>query len=861
MIRENCPGAGKAAVIGAMVAAVVAGAALWPADGKPNENGESASPAAARDHGRGHCGRDVTVADPRAKLPLAFVENQGQWDTDARFLATCGAVRAAFFTQGLTLTREQRDGDRRHGVAVRLTFENAAPRAAVTGVHPLPGRFNFYLGDDSRRWRTGVIGYRQVQYQGLYQGLGIRFRDRGRHLEYDVELDPGADLEQVVIRCEGIQGLDLEGDGTLVMHTAAGSIRQKPPATWHVLPDGGRQAVRCRYRMLDASRYGFAVAEREPALAMVIDPGLEWSTYVGGAGYDYATDVAVDAAGSTTVCGYTESSDFPTVAGSYDLTFNGRMDAFVARLDATGSKLVFSTFLGGSSADFAAALALTGTGEVVVSGFTQSRNFPTTGGAYSTSSPGNGDAFVVRLNGTGSALKFSTFLGGSRYDQPFDLALGAGDDVIVVGLTQSSDFPTTVGAFDRSFNGADDGFIARLDASGSKLVFSTFLGGSGKEPATAVAVDTSGAVTVAGEAWGVNNTSDFPTTSGSYDPSYNGGSSDTYVVRVDSTGSTLVYSTFLGGAGGDPVRDLRLHPNGAVTLAGQTYSSDFPTTKGAYDTTYGGNGDVYVARLNGSGTRLEYGTFLGGSDFDEGTAVAVDASGAVTVAGWTKSSDYPTTPGAGQATNQGLGDCLVTRLNPAGDKLIYSTYHGGTRYEIPNSLALDHTNAATIAGELWSLDFPTTPGAYDTGYNSWGDAFVSRLDLLPKGVSRYGRSTPSCKGPIALGVNRLPVAGAFDFVVTCINAPPNSIGVLALGFVPSVPGVPIANILVHVNPTLPYLPLYALSDGNGSATVNIPIPAGTRGVKAYCQMIWANTASCPGSGILSASNALEIEVQ
>ena len=806
-------------------------------------------------------GSKAPAADLLSRLPLAFVENRGQWDADVRFMARRGTLCAFLSGRGLTLVRQGRQGDRLHGVAVRLTFEGASAHTAVTGVDPLPGVRNYFVGDDASRWKTGVRGYGQVRYRGLYSGVDIRFRDQDGDLEYDVELAPWADAGRVIVACEGILGLGLEDDGTLVMQTAAGAIRQKPPTTWQVLPSGDRRAVDCRYRILDRHRYGFAVSGRDRALATVIDPGLVWSTFLGGSDFDYATDVEVDAAGAVTLCGYTESSDFPVQPGSYEQKFQGNVDAFVTRLDAKGSTLVFSTYLGGSSVDFAGAIALVNTGEVVVVGFTQSSRFPTTTGAYARSSGGGGDAFVTRLNATGSALVFSTYLGGSGYDQPYDVTLNAAGKVAVVGLTQSTDFPTTSGVHGPSYNGGGDGFVTLLNAAGSGLDFSTFLGGTGKDEAYAVVLEASGDVILAGQTWGTNNTSNFPTTPGAYDRTYNGGKNDAYVARMDATGKALLFSTLLGGTNSDPVRDIAIAPGGAVTITGQTYSSNFPTTSGAYDTTYGGNGDVYVVRFDGKGSSLEYGSFLGGAAYDEGTALAVESSGAVTVAGWTESSDFPTTPGAYQTAYLAAGDGFVTRLKPVGDAVIYSTYIGGAKWDAIRALALDGDGAAILAGEVWSSDYPTTPGAHDTVYNTWGDAFATRLDMLPKGVTAYGRSTPSCQGPIALGVTRMPVAGAADFAVTCTSAPPDSAGVLAVGFLPSVQGIPFHNIVLHINPFAPFIPLQILSNNRGASTTNIPIPAGITGIKAYCQVVWSNTRTCPGSGLLSASNALELTIQ
>jgi len=818
--------------------------------------------------GTGECDRDPDKTEAGAagilsRLPLAFVENRGQWDEDVLFMARRSNTCAAFSSRSVFLTRERRDRNRLRGVTVRLTFEDSSDRTRLVGVDPLPGVSNFFIGNDRSRWKIDVPGYRQVHYQGLYDGVAIRFREQDGKLEYDVELAPGADPGRVVIACEGSRSLTLDDSGTLLIHTAVGTLRQRPPTTWQVLSSGKRKPILCRYRILSKHRYGFTVPAHEPALALVIDPGLEWSTYLGGSRYEFATDVAVDANSVVTLCGQTQSSNFPIRTGSYDTRLSGNADAFVTRLNAAGSALLFSTYLGGSGIEYARAIAVSTTGEIVVAGHTDSSNFPTTSGAYSRNIQGSEDVFVTRLNASGSALLFSTYLGGTSIDQAFDVALDSTGGAAVVGMTKSSNFPTTAGAYDRSFNGGEDAFVARLNSTGSQLVSSTFLGGTGKDSAISLALDATGTMVVAGQAGGINNntTSDFPTTPGAYDTTYNGGSTDTYVARINAAGSTLMYSTFLGGPKWDPARGVSLAPGGEATVVGQTYSSSFPTTPGAFDTTYGGEGDVFVARLNSTGSSLQYGTFIGGTDYDNGTALALDSSGAMTVAGWTRSLDFPTTPGAFQTTGHANGNGFVTRLMPAGATAAYSTYFGGTSWDAAYGVALDITNGATLAGETWSSGFPTTPGAVDTSYNTNGDVFVTRLDVLPTGVTRFGASTPSSLGPVALGVTRMPTAGSASFAVTCINAPPNTAGILAVGTVPSLNGIPLANIKVHINPYVPFIPFFAASNGKGASTVNLAIPAGIRGVKVYCQIAWSNTLTHPGSGILSASNALELTIQ
>jgi len=790
------------------------------------------------------------------------VENQGQWGREISFVTHQAGLTAFFTGRGLTLVREQREGDRLRGVAVRLTFEAASNRTVVEGVDPLPGIRNYFIGNDPGRWKTGVRGFRQVLYRGVQDGVDVRFRDGDGRIEYDVEVAPGADLEGLIVACEGIEGLEVDDDGTLVMHTDRGPIRQKPPTTWQVLASGERRPVACGYRILDAHRYGFEVPGRDRTLAMVIDPGLVWCTFLGGRRYDFATDVKVDATGAVTVCGTTSSSDFPTQAGSYDTRLSGNSDVFVTRLDATGSRLLFSTFLGGRGDEAAERMVLAGNGDVLLTGNTDSSDYPTTPGAHNTTYNGGGDAFVTRLNTSGNALQFSTYLGGSAYDHGYDLALDVTGQVVVAGLTYSSNYPTTTGVYDTTYNGGGDSFVTLLNVGGSQPVFSTFLGGTDREAALTVGVDNAGIVTLAGQAWGTNNKSSFPTTAGAYAGTYGGGKSDAYVARLNNTGTTLIYSTFLGGVNSDPMRELHLVPGGAVVLVGQTYSPAFPTTPGAFDTTYNGNGDAFVVRLNNSGSSLVYGTFIGGANKDEGTSIALDSSGAMTVGGWTEATDFPTTPGAFQrsllSTN---GDGFLIRLDPAGKTAWYSTYIGGKSWDTVRALALDPWNDATLVGEVWSSDYPVTSTAYDKIYNNSGDAHISRLDLLPTGVQRYGLSTPACNGPVVAGVTRMPRAGDAQFAFTCINASPNTAGILAVGFASSVRGIPIANVRAYLNPAVPFLAFLAVSDATGASTVRVPIPAGTKGVRVYCQFFMSTTVACPGSGPLSASNALDMIIQ
>ena len=401
---------------------------------------------------------------------------------------------------------------------------------------------------------------------------------------------------------------------------------------------------------------------------------LIYSTFLGGSSRDRAAAIAMDSAGRATVVGTTGSIDFPTTTGAFDTSFNGGGpygDAFVARLSADGRSLVYSTYLGGSEREGAGAIAVDGTGRATVTGYTGPATFPPRPGLWIVATTAANDAFVVRLNATGSALDYATFLGGSDFDFGNAVALDTAGRAVVTGETTSSDFPTTAGAFDRSYNGSGgnnlgDAFVALLSTDGSALVYSTFLGGSSDDTAYALAMDSAGRATVTGE----TASSDFPTTPGAFDTSFNGGTDqgDAFVVRLSAAGNALIYSTFLGGNSWDGAHTIAVDSVGRATVAGQSGSSDFPITAGAFDISFNGAGDAFVARFNAAGTTLVYSSFLGGHNGDTASEIAVDSANRVILVGFTTSNDFPTTPGAfdtsfnGSCSPTSCGDAFVAKL-------------------------------------------------------------------------------------------------------------------------------------------------------------------------------------------------------
>jgi hypothetical protein len=661
------------------------------------------------------------VADTYAKLPLSFVPNVGQTDERVRYYAQ-GQGFSFYFTDKKAMLAFQKG---KHGQALELRFLGANPAARIEARRRAPGTVNYLTAAEHH---TNLPTYERLVYRNLWPGIDMVFRGAGGTLKYEFHLRAGADPSDIRLAYAGAEGLTLGAGGALLVDTPLGALRDSRPQTYQRI-DGRRVRVDSRYALADAS-YGFAVGRYERSQPLVIDPSLAYSTYLGGSSFDRGRGIAVDAFGSAYVTGFTTSANFSTTPGAYDISFNGGdNDAFITKLAPSGSSLLYSTYLGGSSGDVGFGIAVDGSGSAYLTGRTDSANFPTTPGAFDTSFNGLFDAFVTKLSSTGSSLLYSTYLGGSGgFDEGDGIAVDGSGSAYVTGQTISANFPTTPGAFDTSFNGGGtfDAFVTKLSSTGSSLLYSTYLGGSGTDFGQGVAIDTSGSAYVTGGA----ESADFPITPGAFDTSPNG-EIDAFVTKLSSTGSSLLYSTYLGGSGSDLGIGVAVDASGAAYVTGFTTSANFPTTPGAFDTSFnsfnGGDPDAFVTKLSSTGSSLLYSTYLGGSGTDFGQGVAVDASGAAYVTGVTTSTDFPTTVGAFDASYNGGEDAFVTKLNTAGSAPAYSAYLGGSGDDEGHGIAVDSLGAAYVTGLTGSTNFPTTAGAFDASANGAVDAFVTKI--------------------------------------------------------------------------------------------------------------------------------------
>jgi protocatechuate 3,4-dioxygenase beta subunit len=650
----------------------------------------------------------------RARLAQpAFIDNQGQVDERARLYLRSGRQTLWLTNEGVVFdlrrvvsetrapTAEHRPR-RLHSAHERLVFAQeflgASQAAVIERSQPLPGAYNYYLGNDPARWRTGVRAYGEVMYREVWRGVDLRLYGNGRHLEQEFVIRPGGDPGVIRVAYRGIEGLRVAGDGALLIQTAFGELRESPPTIYQEI-DGKRVAVGGRFKLIGPTAYTFEVDPYRPRYALVIDPTLVYATYLGGAADDRPLGMAVDDRGHAYVAGDTASLDFPTQDGLQPPA--GGVDIFVARLNRAGDALQFSTYVGGSGDDTDPAIAIDAAGGAYVVGSTTSPDFPTrSSGVPLQSSPGGGrDAFVVRIDSAG-ALAYSTYLGGTGDEtgigiavDPLCQASAQGCSVYVSGTTESAGFLPASGA-QPSFGGVRDAFIVKLDATGSTRLGSSYLGGSGAEEAGVLVVGADGSVYVTGQTSSTNFPTKNPIQSSLKGPA------DAFITKLSADLSTLIYSTYFGGSGTDGGNQIVVDALGNMFVAGQTNSSDL-TPVNAVQSAPGGGFDGFVLKLNSAGSAVLYLTYLGGPGFDEAFSIALDDAGNAYVTGRT-AGDLPThlaqdtTPQPTIGGGGGTG-AYVAKLSSTGSKLLYLTYLGDATNELGGMVAVDASSSAYVA--------------------------------------------------------------------------------------------------------------------------------------------------------------------
>jgi hypothetical protein len=691
-----------------------------------------------------------------AKMPIRFEANAGQHDASIRFTARRGATGLALRDDGATLVIQQRttakkpgDIEQRANKVVLGFAPDGARKVTPQASNELVTKTNYFLGNDRSKWRRDVPSYATVTYPSVLDGVDLVYHGENGELEYDFVVAPGANVDRVAMNVEGASKVSLTDKGELRIHTYAGDVVQPPPVVYQRDASGAKHTIASSYQLVGERKVGFKVSSYDRAKPLVIDPVIAYATYLGGTGYDEITALAADGAGNTYVAGRTQSIDFPT-ANAFDPTFSvylgcqecSQPDAFVAKLDPTGSQLLYSTFLGGYADDIATGIAIANDGTAYVTGTTSSYDFPLEGAINSFRFA---DGFVTRLNVAGNDIAFSTFLSGNSTDHPTGIAVDA-TGIYVAGWSRSTDLteppsqPRGGAAPQGGASGSEDedAFVLKLTPGGvipAGVLWLKWLGGGGTDRAYGMALDATGRVTIAGDTYSGEG---FPQTATPLKETCDGELGDAFVARLNSAGTTFDYVTCLGGNGGtDSAFGVAVDATGNAYVTGATNANDFPVV--GNPSALAGNDDVFVSKLNPAGTALLYSIVVGGAGNEEGVGIALDSSNSAWITGYTSSENFPTVAPiqptyAGGGGERGQSDAFVSRVNASGSSLIFSTFYGGTTDTDRGTAIFVQGSSVHVAGSTYSTNLPILNARQQTNAGS-EDGFVAKLSVPPLLIS------------------------------------------------------------------------------------------------------------------------------
>jgi hypothetical protein len=683
------------------------------------------------------------VAEKLGQMPMTFEQNLGQTDARVQFTARGKGYQLFLTPTEAMLSLPQ--GKNKRPLALRMQLVGGNPSAVVTGLEKTGTVSNYYLGNDPSKFRTGVPHFAKVKYAQVYPGIDAIYYGNQRMLEYDFVVAPGVDPRVIQMAFKGAQKLSLDSNGDLVIQTKGGELRHHKPTLYQTI-NGARQEVAGSFK-LHGKQVGFAIGEYDRTKELVIDPTLNYSTYLGGYdGDEKGYAITLDGSSNAYLTGEVASTGAPYAFPDGNITgeSSGGKDIFVAKLNSSGTGVSFYTFVGSTGDEWGTGIALDSSGNVFAAGILGTNSFAPGVSGYVTSDPSTTteDAFVLKLNSSGALQKF-TYLGGDGADKANGIAVD-GDNVFVVGQTFSSNFPTA-SPYDSSSNGQADVFVAKLSNDLTTLSYSTYLGGTNNDYGLAIAVKSGLAYVT-----GYTQSSNFPTNS-AFDNTITGSAPiDAFVAKIDPAGggSGLSYSTFLGGNGREEGNGIAVNSSGEAFVTGRTHSAGasvsgytststgFPYTSGVAQTSQAGYGDAFVTRFNSSGNGLVYSTLLGGAEQDIGYSIALDSNGKILITGETDSTDFPTKPGYFQLDQTGT-DAFVSRIDPAGtgsNDLDFSTYFGGGSTDSGRGIAASGSVAYLVgftnsASDQYGGAFKVAPSGsiYQDDVAGGFDSFAAKI--------------------------------------------------------------------------------------------------------------------------------------
>jgi Beta-propeller repeat len=722
------------------------------------------------------------------KLPLSFEANRGHADARAKFVARGRGLGLFLTDQGavMALTKPAHHDDHHapgaqpkqqatalpaaSSLGLRYRFAHANAHPQIQALDPLPGHSNYIIGNDPKHWRTNIALYQRVRYRNIYPGVDVVYYGKDGQLEFDIEAAPGADLSQVRLQIDGADSLALDDDGNLQLHTALGVLTQGKPVVYQMIA-GERRELQGDYVLRDVRRdksaheVAFRAADYDHRYALVFDPTLVFASLIGGSGNDDATSVAVDHSGNSYVAGQTGSSNFPTTTGAFQ-TVSAGVDAFVTKISADGTTLIYSTLIGGAGTDAAYGIAVDGAGNAYIGGYTLSGDFPTKNAVQPAISSNNYSGFITALNPTGSGLVYSTYYGGGNgISSCSAIAADSSGDAYATGITFATDLPATPGAFQTTKGGAQDAFVVKLGPAGTQL-YATYLGGTGYDGAAAIAIDTDGDAYIAGNTTSSNINGVIPAALGPL-----GGLQDMLIAELNPTGSALVYATKIGGTGSDYATGIAVDDSHQVYFTGVSDSTNLPPTTPPQQT--GGANEAYVGHLDDSGTQLYDFTWYGATDGTTSTGAAINLDEprqSLYVVGQIQSKAGMNSLGNSPSTNPVPGlDCagacaaatgafvLQYTINPltlgsasrvTGGGSASNAYYGGVAH------ALQSGNVAVVGSSDGSPPTTGTPHRDMSGSHSGSPPSPMNAggDDLVDGILGYGHSL----APVVVYKNFVP---------------------------------------------------------------------------------------------------------
>jgi hypothetical protein len=708
------------------------------------------------------------------RVPLLFEANQGQTDSQVKFLSQ-GRGYSVFLTSGsMVLSLRPTEvtssvaappppgsqargrsairkmeaaarGQKSPAVTLAVNLVGGNPNPQVVGEVPLPTKVNYFIGRDPKKWHTNVPTYARVRYRNVYPGVDLVYYGNDTSMEYDFDLAPSADATQIQFAVKGADLLNIDSAGNLVLTKGASELRFQAPILYQELR-GVRARVSGRYVLRGGTYVGFEVGNHDTTMPLVIDPVLVYSTFIGGSGDDFSNGIAVDPSGDAYMVGLTDSPNFPLASiGPYNST---QFRMFLTKLDPTGSTLLFADYFGGTSGgDEASAITLDSSGNAYVTGCTTSSDFPLVN-AYQSTLAGSQDAFLLKFAADGSSLMYSsylggsalTYIGGSTTQYGSSVSVDPAGEAVVAGVTMATNFPTanpyqSSVTTDEFGDWGEYGFLAKFAADGGSLVYSTYLAGSNLVTSSCYDgcfpdSEILGVVTDAlGNAYvtGYTITTDFPVTSGAFMTTYPGLYSDVGFVSKFTGSGAIVYSTYLGGQNSSLLDAIAVDASGSAYVTGWDPAGDnFPiVTTSICDPSVSPCSGTVIAKLDPTGASLVYSTFLGTSNNMTGQAIQVDANGDAFIVGSDVAFDLanPIEEFAG-----GAGNVVVAEINPSASSVLMATFLGGQVWEAASGIALDSNGAVYVSGVTQSFDFPVTTGAFQMTWGGQTDTFISKID-------------------------------------------------------------------------------------------------------------------------------------